>query len=84
MDKATVKWFDPRKGFGFVVNSKGRDVFVHYTGINGDGYRCLREGQIVEYEEFESEKGLQGRDVRILEARPARKARQQRADAKGR
>jgi CspA family cold shock protein len=45
MDKAAVKWFDPKKGFGFVVNEQGQDVFVHYTSINGEGYRCLREGQ---------------------------------------
>ena len=67
MAKGTVKWFDPKKGFGFVLNDEGQDVFVHYTSIGGDGFRCLRNGQEVEYEEIDSDKGLQGRDVKILE-----------------
>ncbi|MCK4998628.1 MAG: cold-shock protein [Anaerohalosphaera sp.] len=66
MAKGTVKWFDPKKGFGFVLNEAGEDVFVHYTSIIGeDGFRCLRNGQVVEYEELRSDKGLQGRDIRI-------------------
>jgi len=69
MAKGTVKWFDPKKGFGFVVNEQGEDVFVHYTSIDGEGFRCLRNGQVVEYEECTSEKGLQGRNVRILEVK---------------
>ncbi len=69
MVKGIVKWFDPKKGFGFVINEQGRDVFVHYTSINSDGFRCLRNGQIVEYEQLESDKGLQGRKVQILEVR---------------
>lgn len=67
MVNGIVKWFDPKKGFGFVINEKGQDVFVHYTSINSEGFRCLREGQIVEYEPLESDKGLQGHKVRILE-----------------
>ena len=67
MAKGTVKWFDPKKGFGFVVNDDGEDVFVHYTSIDGDGFRCLRNGQVVEYEQFDSGKGLQGKDVQIIE-----------------
>ena len=74
MATGTVKWFDPKKGFGFVVNEKGQDVFVHYTNINSDGFRCLRNGQTVEYEEFGSGKGLQGKDVDILEVKPHRQA----------
>ena len=74
MATGTVKWFDPKKGFGFVVNEQGQDVFVHYTCINGDGFRCLRNGQVVEYEEFDSGKGLQGRNVRILDTRTTRPA----------
>jgi CspA family cold shock protein len=76
MAKGTVKWFDPKKGFGFVVNEKGEDVFVHYTSINGDGFRCLRNGQFVEYEEFDSGKGLQGRNVIILDAGTPGQAKQ--------
>ena len=67
MAKGTVKWFDPKKGFGFVVNDDGKDVFVHYTSIEDDGFRCLRNGQIVEYQQFDSDKGLQGKDVKIIE-----------------
>ena len=67
MATGTVKWFDPKKGFGFVLNGEGQDVFVHYTSIGGEGFRCLRNGQSVEYEEFDSDKGLQGKDVRIME-----------------
>ena len=67
MAKGTVKWFDPKKGFGFVLNNEGEDVFVHYTSIGGDGFRCLRNGQVVEYEEINGDKGLQGKNVKILE-----------------
>jgi CspA family cold shock protein len=71
MVKGTVKWFDPKKGFGFVLNDDGEDVFIHYTSIDGDGFRCLRNGQVVEYEEVASDKGLQGKDVTILEVESA-------------
>ena len=67
MAKGTVKWFDPKKGFGFVINGHGNDVFVHYTSIESDGFRSLKNGQLVEYEEFDSGRGLQGRNVRIVE-----------------
>lgn len=67
MASGTVKWFDPKKGFGFIVNDQGQDVFVHYTSIGGEGFRCLRNGQVVEYEEFDSGKGLQGRKISIFE-----------------
>ena len=69
MKNGVVKWFDPKKGFGFVVNKEGHDVFVHYTSIIGDeeSFRCLRSGQEVEYEEVQNGNRLQGRDVRILD-----------------
>ena len=66
MAKGRVKWFDPKKGFGFVVNHDGKDVFVHYTGIEQDGFRCLRSGQVVAFEQVKTPKGLQGWNVRIL------------------
>lgn len=75
MAKGTVKWFDPKKGFGFVLNEQDQDVFVHYTSIDGEGFRCLRNGQIVEYEQFDSDKGLQGRKVRIVELELSEKAK---------
>jgi CspA family cold shock protein len=70
MPKGSVKWFDPKKGFGFVINEQGQDVFVHYTSIDRDGFRCLRNGQTVEYEQVASDKGLQGKNVRIVETAP--------------
>ncbi len=66
MAKGTVKWFDPKKGFGFVVNDESQDVFVHYTNIEVEGFRSLKEGQSVEYEQIDTGKGLQGQNVRIL------------------
>ncbi len=66
MAKGTVKWFDSKKGYGFVINELGKDVFVHYTSIEGDGFRTLKDGQTVEYEQIESGKGLQGKNVHIM------------------
>lgn len=62
-----VKWFDPKKGFGFIVGPTGQDVFVHYTHINSDGFRSLKDGETVEYELIESDKGLQARQVHKAE-----------------
>lgn len=67
MAKGTVKWFDPQKGFGFIFNQDGLDVFVHFTGIECDGYKALRCGQVVEYNEVQTENGLQAREVHVLE-----------------
>ena len=66
MAKGRVKWFDPKKGFGFIINQNGQDVFVHYTGIEQEGFRCLRSGQMVGYEEIQTLKGLQGWNVKVL------------------
>lgn len=52
-----VKWFDPRKGFGFIVGPDGQDIFVHYTVIEGDGFRVLRDGAKVEYDAECTDKG---------------------------
>ena len=65
--RSRVKWFDPKKGFGFLEGPSGRDVFVHYTQISGEGFRSLKDGEEVEYELVEGDKGLQARDVRRLE-----------------
>ena len=65
MDVGTVKWFDSKKGFGFIEGKQeGQDIFVHYSNIEGDGFRSLKNGESVEYELIESEKGLQARHVR--------------------
>ena len=52
-----VKWFDPRKGFGFIVGPDGQDIFVHFTVIDGDGFRVVRDGTTVTYDAVRSEKG---------------------------
>ena len=61
--KGTVKWFNPSKGYGFIDQEDGEDVFVHYSVIKMDGYRVLKQGQIVEFEVEESPKGLQASEV---------------------
>ena len=58
MPIGTVKWFDSKKGFGFIVSPEGKDVFVHYSTIVGDGFRSLKDGEQVEYEQFQGDKGL--------------------------
>lgn len=58
-----VKWFDPKKGFGFIIGPAGQDVFVHYSQIIGDGFRSLKDGEAVEYELIQSDKGWQARQV---------------------
>lgn len=74
MVSGTVKWFDPKKGFGFILNKNGKDVFVHYSSIEGDGFRCLKDKQTVEYEEFETDKGLQAKNVKASEAKGEEKS----------
>ena len=59
MANGTVKWFNDAKGYGFISRAQdGRDVFVHYSSISGDGFRTLLQGQTVEYEEQQGDKGL--------------------------
>jgi CspA family cold shock protein len=62
----TVKWFNNAKGYGFLAREGGSDVFVHYTAINGNGYRSLEEGQQVEFSIEEGEKGLQASNVDVI------------------
>ncbi|MCB9100604.1 MAG: cold-shock protein [Anaerolineales bacterium] len=62
----TVKWFNATKGYGFIERSDGKDVFVHYSAINGSGYRSLQEGQRVEFTVVEGQKGLQAQDVIVV------------------
>ncbi|MCX5742856.1 MAG: cold shock domain-containing protein [Proteobacteria bacterium] len=58
MALGTVKWFNDAKGFGFISREDGKDVFVHYSSISGDGFRTLAQGEQVEYEEVNGPKGL--------------------------
>jgi CspA family cold shock protein len=64
MAQGTVKWFNDAKGFGFIALEGGKDVFVHHTAIQQDGFRSLREGDAVEFEIVEGPKGLQAASVR--------------------
>jgi len=59
----TVKWFDEKKGFGFIERQEGADVFVHFRAITGDGYKTLNEGQTVEFEVEDGPKGPQAVNV---------------------
>jgi CspA family cold shock protein len=68
MATGTVKWFDTKKGFGFILNAEGKDVFVHFSSIEGEGFRALKDGEIVEYEPATGEKGLQAKTVRRVPA----------------
>jgi len=66
-ETGTVKWFDAKKGYGFIAGEQGQDIFVHYSSIQGDGYRALEEGQRVEFTVGEGKKGPQAQDVVVLE-----------------
>ncbi|HVF75576.1 MAG TPA: cold-shock protein [Acidimicrobiales bacterium] len=66
MATGTVKWFNAEKGFGFISQSDGADVFVHFSAIQMNGYRALEEGQAVEFEVQEGPKGLQAASVRPI------------------
>ena len=70
MFKGKVKWFDTSKGFGFIQTIEEndvRDIFVHFSGILGDGYRSLKEGQEVTFKIVDGDKGPQATDVTIVE-----------------
>jgi cold shock protein len=62
----TVKWFNAEKGYGFISRDGGSDLFVHYTAIEGTGYRSLEEGQHVEFEVTQGPKGDQAQSVRVV------------------
>ena len=64
MSQGKIKWFNDSKGFGFIEQDNGEDVFVHYSVIDMDGFKTLAEGAIVEFEAVAGEKGLQATSVR--------------------
>ena len=64
MATGTVKWFNDAKGYGFISQEGGEDVFVHHTAINMDGFRTLKEGERVEFDVTQGPKGLQAANVR--------------------
>ena len=64
MARGTVKWFNDAKGFGFITPESGPDVFVHHTAIASEGFRSLAEGETVEFDVVQGQKGLQAANVR--------------------
>ena len=64
MASGTVKWFNEAKGFGFISQSEGEDVFVHFSAISGDGFKTLAEGEKLEFDVTRGPKGLQAANVR--------------------
>ena len=66
MNKGTVKWFNNQKGYGFISDESGKDVFVHYSGLNMDGYTTLEEGAAVSFDIGDGEKGPQAVNVTKL------------------
>ncbi len=67
MEEGTVKWFDNKKGFGFIEREDGEDVFVHFSAINIEGYKTLNEGQKVQFEIEDGPKGKQASNVTAKE-----------------
>lgn len=67
MSKGTVKWFNNQKGYGFISDEQGNDVFVHYSGLNMDGFKTLQEGASVEYDIADGAKGPQAVNVTVIQ-----------------
>ena len=66
MSRGTVKWFNNQKGYGFITGEDGVDVFVHFSGLNMEGFETLEENQAVEYEVVNGEKGPQATNVTVI------------------
>lgn len=64
MATGKVKWFDSKKGYGFILGPEGKDVFVHFSSIEGDGFRSLRDGEEVQYDPITGNKGLAAQHVK--------------------
>ena len=64
-----VKWFDSKKGYGFILSEEGKEIFVHYTGIISEGFKALTEGQNVEFEIGNNDKGVQAVNVTVIPKR---------------
>ena len=68
MPTGTVKWFDTKKGFGFIIGPEGQDVFVHFSSIEGDGFRSLKDGETVDYDIAQGAKGYSATRVKRMAA----------------
>jgi cold shock protein len=66
MPQGKVKWFNDAKGYGFITQDGGQDVFCHFSAITGDGYRSLKEGDAVQFDVAQGPKGLQASNVRKI------------------
>ena len=66
MNKGTVKWFNAEKGFGFITTDSGKDIFVHFSAIEGDGFKSLDEGQQVSFDIIQGDKGDQATNVNSI------------------
>lgn len=66
--EGVVKWFDPKKGFGFIVGPQGQDIFVHYSQIEGEGFRVLKDGGMVKYSAVRGDKGWHATKVSRLDS----------------
>ena len=67
MQKGKVKWFSNERGYGFIAGEGGKDIFVHFKAICGDGYKSLKEGDTVQFAVENGQKGLQAKDVTVVE-----------------
>ncbi len=67
VSRGVVKWFNVEKGYGFIQQDNGNDIFVHYTGIQGEGFRKLEEGQAIEFDVTDGKKGPQAINVVIVD-----------------
>ena len=65
--RGVVKWFDAAKGYGFIQREEGKDIFVHYSAIQSDGYRSLNEGDTVEFEIVQGDRGEQAQNVTVVQ-----------------
>lgn len=63
MPSGTVKWFDNKKGYGFIAQQGGEDVFVHHSAITGEGFKTLNEGEVVTFEVINTDRGLKAQNV---------------------
>ena len=66
MQQRTVKWFNAKKGYGFISDAEGKDIFVHFSALNMDGFKELKDGEAVEFEVIEGDKGPQAANVTRL------------------